>query len=263
LPDELASVDPLAEEAWGYMLGDLQYAAFDRETRGIVIRRHARGAAWIRAAVAARDPSLAAPFTSPGETAIEPHGLAETVRPLLTPFEHQRLTDSIEAGEEQLALRLVSPGNRYLLARSADGGDASAPARARWAIDQVAGMPIGRAGDYLGLGHPPDIPQGEVGDNLRDPRIYTRLLDIRIRLAVVLEEQGLPSALDARLLTYAMAEVLSHAPPVVVDRWRGILDALDRGISEQTVRRWILDMAFADELLLPGEPMPPDSRRYP
>jgi hypothetical protein len=263
LPDELASVDPLAEEAWGGMLGDLHYTAFDRETRGVVIRRHARGEAWIRAAVDARDPNLVPAFAAPGETAIEPHRLAETLRPLLAPFEHQRVTDAIEAGEEQLALRLVSPGNRYLLARAADGGDASTSARARWAIDQVAGMPVGRAGDYLGLGHPPDVPQGEVGDNLRDPRIYTRLLDIRIRLAVELERQGLPSALDARLLTYAMAEVLSHAPPVVVDRWRGILDALDRGISEQSVRMWILDMAFADELLLPGETMTPDSRRYP
>jgi len=60
-----------------------------------------------------------------------------------------------------------------------------------------------------------------------------------------------------------MAEVLSSAQPLVVDRWRGILDALDREITNRAVRTWILDMAFADELLLPGEPMMPGSRRRP
>ena len=263
LPPELTSVDPLAEEAWGSMLGDLHYPAFDRESRGRVIRRHARGEAWIRAAVAARDPYATAPFAAPGEAAVESHALAESLRPLMSPFEHQRFVDAVEAGNEQSAMNLVSPGNRYLLARSVDGGDAADPARVRWAIDQVAGMPLGRAGDYLGLGHPPDVPQGEVGDNLRDPRLYTRLLDIRVRLAVELEKLGLPSALGARLLTYAMAEVLSSAQPLVVDRWRGILDALDREITDRAVRSWILDMAFADELLLPGEPVMPGSRQRP
>lgn len=260
LPPELTSVDPLAEEAWGGMLGDLHYPAFDRESRGMVIRRHARGAAWIRAAVNARDAYLEAPFAASGEPAVPSHTLADALRPLLSPFEYQRFIDAVGTGNEPSAMSLVSPGNRYLLARSADGGDAGSPARERWAIDQVVGMPVGRAGDYLGLGHPAEIPQGEVGDNLRDPRIYTRLLDIRVRLAVELERQGLPSALGARLLTYAMAQVLSNARPIVVDRWRSILDTLDKEITEQAVRMWVLDMAFADELILPGEPVTPGSR---
>ncbi len=263
LPPELTSVEPLAEEVWGSMLGDLHYPAFDRTPRGSVIRRHARGEAWIRAAVAARDPYVMAPSTTPGEAALESHTLAETLRPLLSPFEYQRFVDAVEAGNEQSAISLVSPGNRYLLARSVDGGDAGDPARVRWALDQVAGMPMGRSGDYLGLGHPPAVPQGEVGDDLRDPRLYTRLLDIRIRLAIELERQGLPAALGARLLTYAMAQVLSNARPLIVDRWRSILAALDKEITDRTVKGWILDMAFADELILPGEPMMPGSRQLP
>ena len=142
-----------------------------------------------------------------------------------------------------------------------DGAEAGDSPRARWAVDQVAGMPIARPGDYLGLAHPLALPQGEVGDDLRDPHLYNRLLDIRVRLAIELEKQGLPAALGARLLPDAMATVLSNGRPLTVDRWRGIVEALERELTSEAVHRWLLDLAFADELLLPGEPAVPVPRQ--
>jgi hypothetical protein len=261
LPAELTSVDPLAEEAWGYALGDLHYPAFDREALGRTVRRHAVGEEWIRTAVASRNPRQPAPAAHFGGTSAVPPLLLDSLRPLLRAFELQRFIDAVETGDERAALALVSPGNRYLLARSVDGAEGEDPARVRWAIDQVAGMPIGRRGDYLGLSHPPALPQGEVGDDLRDPHLYDRLLDIRIRMAIEIERQGLPSALAARLLPEAMAHVLSQAQPLTVDRWRGIVDALERELSGDDLRGWMLDLAFADELLLPGESVAPERRQ--
>jgi hypothetical protein len=254
LPPELTSVDPLAEEAWGGVLGDLNLGAFDRETLGLVIRRHARGEQWIRAAVAARNPLLPPPFPIAAGAAAGPFSLAESIRHLLTTLELQHLFDAIEQGDELEALHLVPPGNRYLLARAVDGADADATTRAIWKQDQVAGMPIGRRGDYLGLGPPDAVPQGEVGDNLRDPHLYNRLLDIRIRLAIEVERAGLPSALAGRLLPLAMARVLSNSRQLAIDRWRGIVDALERELTGEALQAWILDLAFANELQLPGEP---------
>jgi hypothetical protein len=93
-----------------------------------------------------------------------------------------------------------------------------------------------------------------VGDNLRDPHLYNRLLDIRIRLAIEVERAGLPSALAGRLLPLAMARVLSNSRQLAIDRWRGIVDALERELTGEALQAWILDLAFANELQLPGEP---------
>lgn len=257
LPPELTSVDPIAEEAWGRVLGDLQYPAFDRQTLGRVLRRHARGREWIAAAVDARDAQLPPPFATTSAAPSDRPALIRSLRPLLRPFEIQRFRDAVEAGDGPLALSMVSPGNRYLLARSVDGGETGDPLHARWALDQVAGMSFGRDGDYLGLGHPPAVPQGEVGDDLRDPHLYNRLLDIRVQLAIGQEMGGLPSGMGARLLPYAMARVLSSSRPLMVDRWRGIVDALVQELTPQAFQAWILDLAFADELFLPGESQVP------
>jgi hypothetical protein len=257
LPPELTSVDPLAEEAWGSVVGNVNLIAFDRETLGRVIRHHAHGEQWIRAAVTARDPLLPAPFPTAAGEVPAAAALADSIRHLLTPLELQDLVDAIEEGDEQRALELVSPGNRYLLAHAFDAGELDATSRDRWAQDQVAGMPIGRRGDYVGLGPPPAVPQGEVGDKLRDPRLYNRLLDVRIRLAIEVERMGLPGALAGRLLPHAMARVLSHSPQLLVNRWRGIMDALETELTGEVLRAWILDLAFDDELIVPGGPMPP------
>jgi VWFA-related protein len=160
----------------------------------------------------------------------------------------QRFADAVTSGRESDALRAVSAGNRYLLVLALDDYDSAAPAAARWLIDQAVGMPMTRRGDYLGLMTPPPTPYGEAGDEFADPFIYTRLFDIRVRLSVLMEDQGLPAALHARLLMGAMARVLTTMAPATYRPWTNILNAIEAEINEGALSQAVVDLAFTDEL---------------
>tara|TARA_B100000678_G_C18224564_1_gene508307 strand:- start:2209 stop:4092 length:1884 start_codon:yes stop_codon:yes gene_type:complete len=164
------------------------------------------------------------------------------------PHELQSFIDAVTAGNEDTALHLVSDGNRYLLTLGLDNYDADAPLEARWLIDQIVGMPQSRRGDYLGLMTPAAVPYGEAGDEVADPLLYSRIFDLRVRLAVLMEEQGLPATLHPRLLMSAMAHILSNMVPANWQPWRNILTAIDSEITEEALSQWVVDLAFADEL---------------
>jgi VWFA-related protein len=95
---------------------------------------------------------------------------------------------------------------------------------------------------------PPAVPYGEAGDEIADPLLYSRIFDLRVRLAILMEEQGLPATLHPRLLMGAMAHILSNMVPANWQPWRNILTAIDTEITDAALTQWVVDLAFADEL---------------
>ena len=241
--------DPAAAEHWGSTLAYLHLPSITVDSQRLISRRHALATSWIQAAVDARDPELPPPFWASVDSRKQPPALASTLRLLLRANELERFRDAVSAGSERRALALVSPGNRYLLLRMLDNNDAAAPASARWLLDQMVGMPVGRHGDYLGLATPEPVPHGEAGDNLADALLYTRLFDIRVRLAVLMQQLQLPANMHPRLLIEAMGRVLASMRPSPTDPWRGILDAIEREVTDVAIKQWIVDLAFNDELV--------------
>ena len=237
----------MAEEAWGAALGYLHYPTLTTEAQQRVAGRYEQATGWIIAAARARDPGVLPPAWSHA-LADDPPTMPELLGKLMRPRQIERFIDAVGAGDPTTALQLVSPGNRYLLGRFLEGGDRAAPAQLSWAIDQVIGMPVARRGDYLGLGHPPVVPYGEAGDDLADPLFYSRLLDLRVILAVLLEEQQLPAALHARLLPEAMGTVLAAVRPLTVGVPEDFLRAIQTQLTPDTVSDWVLDLAFDDEI---------------
>ncbi|HEX9701026.1 MAG TPA: VWA domain-containing protein [Acidobacteriota bacterium] len=242
------SRDPAAAETWAATFARIHLPSLTAEAQRVVARRHALATSWIREAVAARDAAHSPSFWVSADPERPSPELLASLRPLLRPDQLQALTDAIGAGREAEALDLISDGNRYLLLLGLDDYDAAAPAAARWLIDQMVGMPVSRRGDYVGLTTPPPVPYGEAGDQLADRLQYARLFDIRVRLAVLMEEQGLPATLHARLLMEAMARVLSSMTPASWEPWRNVLAAIDREVTGPALRQWMVDLAFADEL---------------
>ena len=240
--------DPAAAEAWAATLAYIHIPSLTAEAQSVIAQRHDLATSWIGAAVAARDPELVPAFWVAATPAQEPPALATTLRRLMHPDDVQRFEDAVSEGRRDAALRMVTAGNRYLLLRLLDNNDVVAPAAARWLIDQAVGMPVLRRGDYLGLRTPAPVPHGEAGDNLADALLYTRVFDVRVQLSVLMEKEGLPAALHARLLTKAMARVLSTMRPGAWDTWRNLLAAINAEITDAAVRQWVVDLAFADEL---------------
>ncbi len=240
--------DPIAAETWATTFAYIHKPSLTPEAQRVIVRRHALAVAWIREAVTARDPNTTPTFWVTADRTSTPPMLAVSLRRLMRPDELQRFADVVSAGREDDALRLVSAGNRYLLTLGLDNYDVDAPAAARWRIDQMVGMPQSRRGDYLGLMTPAAIPYGEAGDEVADPLLYSRIFDLRVRLAVLMEEQGLPATLHPRLLMGAMAHILSNMVPANWQPWRNILTAIDAEITDTALSQWIVDLAFADEL---------------
>ena len=240
--------DPEAAEAWAATLAYIHMPSLTAEAQSVIAQRHDLATSWIEAAVAARDPELVPAFWVAANPAQEPPALATTLRRLMRSDDVQRFEDAVSEGRRDAALRTVTAGNRYLLLRLLDNNDVAAPAAARWLIDQAVGMPVLRGGDYLGLRTPAPVPHGEAGDKRSDALLYTRLFDVRVQLSVLMEREGLPAALHARLLSKAMARVLSTMRPGAWDTWRNLLAAINAEITDIAIRQWILDLAFADEL---------------
>lgn len=240
--------DPAAAEAWAATFAHIHLPSLTPEAQRIVAQRHNLATSWIEAAVAGRDPDATPAFWVTADRNAAPPQLAASLRPLMRPAELQRFRDAVAEGRTSDALRLVSAGNRYLLLLGLDDYDAQAPAAARWLVDQMVGMPLSRRGDYLGLMTPPPTPYGEAGDEFADPMLYTRLFDIRVRLAVLMQEQGLPAAMHARLLMGSMARILGTMVPATYQPWRNILAAIDTEVTRAALRQALVDLAFADEL---------------
>ncbi|MCH7824457.1 MAG: VWA domain-containing protein [Acidobacteria bacterium] len=240
--------DPVAAETWAATFAHIHKPSLTPEAQRVIARRHALATAWIREAVTARDSNTTPSFWVTADRTSTPPKLAVSLRRLMRPDELQRFADAVTAGREDDALRLVSDGNRYLLTLGLDNYDVDAPAAARWLIDQMVGMPQSRRGDYLGLMTPPAVPYGEGGDEVADPLLYSRILDLRVRLAVLMEEQGLPATLHPSLLMGAMAHILSNMVPTNWQPWRNILAAIDVEFTDAALSQWIVDLAFADEL---------------
>ncbi len=240
--------DPVAAETWASTFAHIHKPSLTPAAQSVIARRHALALAWIGEAVAARDPNTTPSFWVTADRTSTPPELAVSLRRLMRPDELQRFADAVTAGREDDALRLVSAGNRYLLTLGLDNYDADAPAAARWLIDQMVGMPQSRRGDYLGLMTPPAVPYGEGGDEVADPLLYSRIFDLRVRLAVLMEEQGLPATLHPRLLMGAMAHILSNMVPTNWQPWRNILAAIDAEVTDAALSQWVVDLAFADEL---------------
>ena len=240
--------DPIAAETWATTFPYIHLPSITPEAQRVIVRRHALAIAWILEAVAARDPSMTPSFWVTADRTSTPPKLVTSLRRLMHPHELQSFIDAVTAGNEDTALHLVSDGNRYLLTLGLDNYDADAPLEARWLIDQIVGMPQSRRGDYLGLMTPAAVPYGEAGDEVADPLLYSRIFDLRVRLAVLMEEQGLPATLHPRLLMSAMAHILSNMVPANWQPWRNILTAIDSEITEEALSQWVVDLAFADEL---------------
>ncbi|MGD8330924.1 MAG: VWA domain-containing protein, partial [Acidobacteriota bacterium] len=240
--------DPAAAEAWAATLAYIHLPSLTPEAQLVVARRHALATTWIQEAVQARDPDVVPSFWTTVDRTVQAPRLADSLRLLMRPAELQHFTDAVRAGRENEALDLVTDGDRYLLLLGIDNYDRAAPAAARWLVDQTVGMPLGRRGDYLGLETPPPVPYGEAGDEFADPLLYTRLFDIRVRLAVLMQERGLPSAMHARLLQGTMARILGNVVPAGFQPWRNLLAAVDAEVTEAALGQQVVDMAFADEL---------------
>ena len=245
--------DRVAAETWAATFAHIHLPSLTPEAQRVIARRHSLANTWIREAVAARDPATTPSFWVSADRTSTAPPLAASLRPLMRPDALQRFADAVTAGRENEALRLVSDGNRYLLMLALDNYDVDAPAAARWLIDQMVGMPQSRRGDYLGLMTPSAVPYGEGGDEVADPLLYSRLFDLRVRLAVLMEEQGLPATLHPRLLMGAMAHILSSMVPANWQPWRNILAAIDAEMTDTALSQWIVDLAFADELT-PADP---------
>jgi VWFA-related protein len=240
--------DPAAAEAWAATLADVHLPALTPEAQRVVAQRHALATSWIEEAVAAREPETTPSFWVTADRTAPAPRLATALRPLLQPDDWQRFVDAVVEGRAPQALDRVSDGNRYLLMLALDDYDRQAPAAARWLVDQMVGMPRWRRGDYLGLVTPPPVPYGEAGDEFADPLLYARLFDVRVRLAVLMEERGLPAGMHARLLMGAMARILSNMVPAGYQPWRNMLAAIETEITDATLGQQVVDLAFADEL---------------
>ncbi len=245
--------DPVAAETWASAIARIHLPSLTADAQSVVARRHALAGTWIREAVQARDPSISPSFWVSADATAEAPRLDDALRLLMRPRELQVFRDAVTDGRESDALRAVSDGNRYLVVLALDDYDAAAPAAARWLLDQAVGMPMTRRGDYLGLMTPPAIPLGEAGDESADPFLYARMFDIRVRLAVLMEEQVLPAALNARLLMGAMARVLSTMVPTTYRPWTNILATVDAELNNGALSQTVVDLAFTDELT-PSDP---------
>jgi len=247
------SRDRAAAEAWASTFARIHVPSLTAEAQSVVARRHALATSWIEEAVATQDPAKTPSFWVTADRESEAPELNAALGLLMHPKDIERFEDAVRAGREGDALEMVTDGNRYLLLWALDNYDAEAPAAARWLIDQMVGMPVSRRGDYNGLMTPPPVPYGEAGDEVVDALMYTRLFDIRVRLAVLMDQEGLPAPLHSRLLMSAMASVLSTMTPANWEPWRNVLAAIDREVTDAALNQWVVDLAFGDELT-PSDP---------
>jgi len=247
------SRDPAAAESWAAVFAHIHQPSLTPEAQRLVAQRHALATSWIREAVAARNADTTPSFWVTADRTRTPPQLSASLQRTMRPAQMQRFIDAVEAGRESDALRLVADGDRYLLLLSLDDYDREAPAAARWLVDQMVGMPMSRRGDYLGLMTPPPVPYGEAGDEFADRLLYARMFDIRVRLAVLMQEQELPAGLHARLLMGSMARILGNMVPATYQPWRNLLTAIEAEVTEAALNQLVVDLAFADELT-PSDP---------
>ena len=240
-------------DTWGNTLGYLEPGSPTLEAQTVITRRHATATEWILQAATARDPDLRRPAEATGGAPTVPRDspLRRYLAYLAYPRELQTIVAALKRGDADGALALVTPGNRYLLGRMAEGAlDSTASS---WEDDQAVGMTFWRGNSYLGLTHPPMIPYGEASDLMIDPLLFARLLDVRVALALAIASNELPPTLHARLLPRAMGAVLSHIRPQPGRVWAALATAIPLLITKDSVWEWVVDMAFEDQLT-PREP---------
>ena len=251
-----AKLDETVDETWGATIGFLHYGSLDAAVQSYVARMHEIGRSWVDAAIEARNPELPAPGSDAGAGNLAADGggssngakLREALYRVYRPHQAQALIDAITSGNRFAASGLLTPGNLYFLGRLADNTPLDNNAELRWKLDQMIGMPAGRRGEYLGLREPPMVPYGEAGHSVADPALYSRLFDVRVALAVQLEDQGLPPTLQARLLPEAMGAALGATRSTGAAMWRDLLAGTVAAVGAESVRNWVVDLAFDDEL---------------
>jgi hypothetical protein len=128
-------------------------------------------------------------------------------------------------------------------------GDEADPV-VRFTRDQTVGLATSRYTDYLGLRRPLSLPYGEASHATSDPRMYARVIDIRIALTLALDDLDLPPLLHAPLLPFAMAEVLTSIRPDTQVAWEEMLAVIPARVTPEAVSRWLEELAF-DGVLTP------------
>jgi hypothetical protein len=231
--------------SWCEAVFGVQSAALSAESLEALTARMDRAVEWVQAAAASANPALSPPWLDSEHAVPTLEGM---VNLLHRPADAWRLRRDIAAGDARSALAGMTPGDRYLLAWGAEDLAGAIDPAQRWEADSLVGLPYWRGAGTLGVTHPSLVPKGEGADAVTDGLLYARLLGVRVELARGLAENGYPAALAVPLLLPAMGAALQAVDPDTATVWDEIAIAVPNVVTPDTVRDWVLDLAFNEDL---------------